>query len=269
LPLSIALAAKTGRTLRPVFFGNRYRAAATHFVIGALLGAALLALVRFAWYPDALFDGLAARSFALAMVAVVAVGGPLALLTVFMPGKRGLAFDLVAIALLEATAVGAILWLLFEGRPAYLVFVKDRFELVRARDLPEAEMARAPLSPYLDLPRTGPRLVGARLPSDKAELERILFLGPTGVDVQHMPQHYVPFDAVRADALSRAETLARLARLNPGRDAEIEALVASTRAPSEAIVFLPLRAGARDMTVLLDRRDGRLLGISALRPWDL
>ena len=42
----------------------------------------------------------------------------------------------------HATAVAAGTWVLFESRPAYIVFVKDRFELMRANDYPPDELAR-------------------------------------------------------------------------------------------------------------------------------
>jgi len=148
------------------------------------------------------------------------------------------------------------------------VFVKDRFELVRPHDFPESELARAHASPYLDMPRAGPDVVGSRFPKDNAERQRIMFLGSSGVDLQHMPQHYVPFEEVRAEVLARAEPLSRLAALNPGREPEIDAIAEASGVPREAIVFLPMRVGPRDLTVLLDRRGGRRFNIGALRPWE-
>jgi hypothetical protein len=109
--------------------------------------------------------------------------------------------------------------------------------------------------------------VGARLPRERIELERIMFLAPSGIDVQHMPQHYVDYDAVRADAKTRAEALAQLRTLNPAERARVDDLPRSTGVPEDALGFLPMRAGERDLAVLVDRRSGEVVRIAALRPW--
>ncbi len=253
----------------PLFSRNtRWRAAAIHVAIGAALAALCFAVVRFAWYPDALFEAASAAKLMGLVAAVLLVAGPLATLVVYVPGKWGLKFDLVAIALLQATAVGYAMWTFFESRPVYVVFVKDRFELVRADDFPESEVARAGSSPFLRMPLLRPALAGARMPRDRAEAERIMFLAPSGLDLHHMPQHYVVYDAVRTEALARAQPLSALRKLNPAAGAEIDALVRAAGGVEEALVFLPMRAGTRDLTVVLDRRNGDVVRLAALRPWE-
>lgn len=247
----------------------RLRAAAIHFAIGVVLSAALFALVRYLWYPGALFDVSGAYGPLAWAAAALAIAGPAATFAVYVPGKRGLAFDLVAIALLQATAAGYVAWTLFESRPVYIVFVKDRFELVNAGDFPPSEIARAQGSPFLDLPVAGPRLTGAKLPRDRAEIERLMFeLAPYGVDVHHLPQHYVDYSEVAPDAKARAEKLERLRSLNPDRKAEIDGLLAASGLTEDTLGFLPMRAGKRDLAVIIDRRDGKVLRMVALRPWD-
>ena len=205
----------------------------------------------------------------MALLAVVLlVAGPGATLAVYVPGKRGLLFDLVVIGSLQVAALAFALWTFFEARPVYVVFVKDRFELVRNGDFPDSEVARAAASPYLNLPVAGPTVVGARLPRERIELERIMFLAPTGLDLHHMPQHYVAYDAVRPDAKAHAERIEKLRVLNPAERARIDALARETGVDEESLAFLPMRAGERDLTVLIDRRTGDVLRIVALRPWE-
>jgi len=246
----------------------RLRAAALHVAIGTLVVAIAFACVRFAWYPEALFEATSSvRPMAL-IAAVFLVAGPLATLAIYVPGKRGLLFDLVVIGLLQAGALAFGLWTLFEARPVYVVFVKDRFELVRNGDFPASEVARAGMSPYLRLPLAGPVIAGARLPRERIELERIMFLAPTGLDLHHMPQHYVPYDAVREDAKKVAEKLQKLRTLNPAERESIDALARETGIAEESLGFVPMRAGDRDLTVLLDRRSGEVQRIMSLRPWE-
>ena len=249
-------------------FPPRIRAAAIHLAIGLTVAAIAFACVRYAWYPDGLFEATSSiRPMAL-LAAVLLVAGPAATLAVYVPGKWGLRFDLVVIGLLQLAALAFALWTFFEARPVYVVFVKDRFELVRNGDFPDSELARAAASPYIKLPIAGPAVVGARLPRERIELERIMFLAPTGLDLHHMPQHYVAYDAVRSEAKAHAERLEKLRALNPAERARIDALPRETGVPEESLAFLPIRAGDRDFTVLIDSRSADVLRILALRPWE-
>jgi len=246
----------------------RLRAAIIHAALGAVLTLLVGLLVRFAWYPDALFEALGASGPLAILAAAFLIAGPAATFAVFVPGKRGLVFDLVAIGLLTATFAAYVLWTLFETRPAYVVFVKDRFELVRAGDFPESEIARAASSPYLDLPLLGPRYAAARMPVDRAERDRLIFAAPTGLDLHHMPQHYMKYDESRAEVARRAEPLRKLRALNPGETALIDSLPAAAGRTEDLVGFLPMRAGERDLTVIVDRSNGNPIRLLALRPWE-
>ena len=194
--------------------------------------------------------------------------GPLITLIVFVPGKKGLAFDLTVVAILQITALAFGVWVLFESRPVYFVFVKDRFELVRANDIPEEELAKASRGPFARLPLAGPQLVGAKMPTDRAERERIMFAGAAGVDLQLFPQHYVPYDDQKADAKARGDSIAKLRKLNPGATQRIDRLIAEIGRREEEIRFLPMRAGKIDLTVLIAADTGAVLRIANLRPWE-
>ena len=255
-----------GRTIG----GNRYRAAAAYLVASALVASLAFALIRFIWYPDALFEQFGGMQLFLLIAGVDIVLGPLIVFIIFVPGKKGLAFDLMVIALLQVSALSYGVWVLYESRPVYLVFVKDRFELVRANHLPEVEIARAKGSPFADLPLSGPKAVGARMPADPAEVQRLTLAAAQGVDLQFFPRYYVAFDQVRNEVRGFAKPIARLRPLNPGATAEIDALVASLgKGKGEAgLAFLPIRAGKIDLTAIVDASNGDVLRIAALRPWE-
>jgi hypothetical protein len=248
-------------------FPPRVRAGAIHVAIGLVVAAIAFAWVRYAWYPGALFEATSSMRPMALLAAALLVAGPGATLAVYVPGKWGLRFDLVVIGLLQAAALAFALWTFFDGRPVYIVFVKDRFELVRNGDFPDSELARASSSPYVRLPIGGPAVVGARLPRERIELERIMFLAPTGLDLHHMPQHYVAYDAVREEVKAHGEPFEKLRVLNPTDRARVDALPSATGVPEPSLAFLPLRAGERDLSVLIDRRSGDVLRILALSPW--
>lgn len=246
---------------------NRYSAAAANLALSAVIAGAVLLAIDLAWYPQALFRLAGAQRLFLVIACVNLVLGPLLTLIVYVPGKKGLKFDLVAIVVVQVAAFVGGIGVLFVSRPVYVVFVKDRFELVRANDFPRSELARAGSSPFKSLPLAGPQFVGARMPADAAERERIMFLAPSGIDLQHMLQHYVPYDAVRAEVKAAALPFPKLRELNRGREGEVDRAVRELARDEASLAFLPMRAGDADVAVIVDRANGDELKMLDLNPW--
>jgi hypothetical protein len=235
-----------------------------HLILGAPVVAAAFALTHEVWYPWGLFAAAGGRElFALVVGGVVA--GPLLTLAVFVPGKKGLAFDLVTIAIVQLAALMYGLHVLYESRPAFLVFSKDRFELRRANEFEPAQFARSK-EPYASLPTEGPMLVGAQLPTDREELDRLVFAAAGGVDISSLPRYYVPYDSVRQEAVKRAEPISKLRKLNAA-DA-VDAQLRAVGLPEQDLRFLPVRAGKADLAALVDARRADVVRIVGLRPWE-
>lgn len=245
---------------------NRYRAALTHFALSMLVVGTVFLVVYFVWYPEPLFRGAGGRDLFLMLALVDVTIGPLVTLLIFKPGKWGLKFDLAVIALLQVGALAYGTHVVFEARPAWIVFLKDRFDLVRANQLFEEE--RGKWKPPFDRePLTGPRIAGARIPKDPDEQFRTMLTALAGYDVSSFPQHYVPYADVRAEAAARGRRLPDLRGLNPDRVGEVDRVLATLGRKEEQVAFLPLRAGKRDLTVLIDSKSGDVLALTDFRPW--
>lgn len=246
---------------------TRLKAGGIHFVISAAVAALVFAVIALVWYPEGFLHGAGGLELFTLVAAVDVTLGPFLTTIVFVPGKKGLAFDLIVIGLVQIAAMVYGMHVLFEARPAYIVFVKDRFEVVRANGLEDADLARG--RPGFDrIPLTGPRVAGARLPTDPAAALQMMLSGIAGKDVQSYPQFYVAYEEVRAEALAKAKPIGELRALNPTRGAQIDALVARLAGRDDGLRFLPVRAGKRDLVALLDSRDGRALKFVAMRPWE-
>ena len=246
---------------------HRLRAGLIHLSLSAAIAAAVFLPIYFFWYPDVLYESAGGRDLFLLIVSVDVTLGPLITTLIFVPGKRGLMFDLVCIATMQTLALAYGVYVLFESRPVYYVFVKDRFELVRANQYPEGQLEKGAARGYDRLSLTGPRLVGAKLPTNINEQMEMIMSGIGGVDVQLYPRYYVPYEEVREEARKHGEPLQKLRDRNPARAAEVSALVAASGRKEEALRFLPLRAGKTDLTVLIDASSGEIVKISSLKPW--
>jgi hypothetical protein len=248
---------------------ERLRAAALFLGLTLVVAAIIAVPILFLWYPGALFSAAGGRELFFLIVGVDLVLGPTVIFVIYRPGKKGLFFDLLVLGIVQFSALCFGIWVLFESRPAYIVFVKDRFELVRANEIPPEELAKAKAGPFAKAPIAGPTVVGAELPKDPDEQFRIMMSAMSGVDVQNFPQYYVPYDDVRGYVLLTAKPIARLRELNPGRAADIDRIVRNHGGAEDGLRFLPMRAGkSTDLTVVLDKVRGDVLEISALRPWE-
>jgi hypothetical protein len=246
---------------------SRWKASAIHLSLSALVALGVLLLVLTLWYPGTLFRAAGANELVTILVGVDVVIGPLITLIIFNTKKKHLRFDLSCVALLQLAALGYGCYTVFQARPVAIVFVGDRFDLVTASDIVPEELAKVTRDEYRNLPLTGPWLVAYQRPVDAAERNRLLFAGMAGVDAGSFPRYYVPYGERAQAAAAIAKPLTELARLNAGREADIQGYAREHARPAEQVGFLPLKARRRDVTVLLDKRDGQVIEIVPLIPW--
>jgi len=235
---------------------SRWQAAGTHFGICVAIAAAVVILMLALWYPGPLFEAAGGSGLLFILVGVDVTLGPLLTLVVFKPGKRGMKFDLVAIALVQVAALAYGAHVVFLARPAFIVFVKDRFELVSAADLPADDLAAAKYPQFQHAPLTGPKLAAADLPADPKERTRVIEAALAGRDLQQQPRLWVPYEERRARVLATAQPLERL-RKDADVGGAIEKYLASARGGAGQVPSLLLRTRFAWLVVLLDPETAR------------
>jgi hypothetical protein len=188
----------------------------------------------------------------------------------FIPKGQLLTSILMVIGTLQMIALAYGVHVLFESRPVNIVFVKDRFELVRANEYPKGELEKLESGAHGSLTWTGPRIVGAKLPTDpKERTDLVCSTIGGGPDVHLLPRYYVPYDEVRELAKQKGEPIQKLRDRNPGAAsaAQIAAVLASIGRKENELLFLPMRAGKSDLTIFIDAKTGAILKISSIKPW--
>lgn len=228
---------------------SRWNAAARHLLLTALVGGALLGLALWLWYPAALVQATGAARIAALAALVVLLSGPLLTLLVFRAGKAGMRFDLVVIALVQAGLLGYGLYTLAQGRPVFVVGAVDRFEVVRANELTDADLAQAPEA-FRSPGWTGPRWVAVQLPEDPKAREQAVFESLSGRDLHLRPRYYVPVAQAMTDLRARALPVANLLPHLQANDRS-RLLDALRGGDPSAIRALPVVAGAESVLVLL------------------
>jgi len=248
---------------------SRFKAFAIHLGISAGIACLVIAVMLLLWYAPPFFSALGGRHILLILLGVDVTLGPLITLLIFNPRKnrRALTFDLSVIAMLQAAALVYGMSVLFEARPVFVVYSKGSFDLVTANLLSKADLAKAKYPKYRSLPVTGPIFVYTEMPADVKEHNEVVFAAFAGKDLPQFPQYYMPYSEHEKEAGHAAKPLAELEQLNPQRSADIENLVRKNGLADADAGYLPLRAKYQDQAVLVDKRDGRILGLLDVIPW--
>ena len=246
----------------------RLKAAAIHAALGAVVIALVLFFVLLKWYPSPLAQASGVGPIILMLLAVDLTLGPVLTFAVFDPRKRSLKWDLGVIAAIQIAGLIYGVHALDAGRPAWLVFAKDRFEIVAKADLrPEDRDAARDHEPA-QAHWNGPRIVAAVSPEDpQAQREALLEAVQGGRDLQQRPDLYRDFADLREEARHRAQPLAVLRGLPSTDGPTLDLAVRDSGRSEDALGFLPVKGPARDLSMLVGKSDGALLGLVAVRPW--
>jgi hypothetical protein len=245
---------------------NRYQAAAIHLGVSTLLCGVVAAIVFFVWYPGVLALATGGIALFALIVAVDVTLGPLLTLIIFKSGKKSLRFDLTVIALIQVAALLYGAWTMFAGRPAFVVFSKDRFEIAQASDLERASLEMVKdrsLLPGL----TGPKWVEVLPAKDTDRRYRMMMdAAKGGPDLHLFPDLYSPYGDATPRVIAAIQPLARLREFNPNDRARVDALIA--RYPSADFGFLPGKARERDLVIVVRRKDASAAAMVMLQPWN-
>lgn len=250
---------------------TRVRAAAIHLGISAVIAVILFSLVFYFWYPEPYFEAAGAQFLWYLLVFVDIVLGPFLTLIVFKPGKPGLKFDLTFIAVAQLCAFLYGFSVIAEARPAFVVFVVDRFNVVPANWVSPEAMVRAreinPHQQYHELSWSGPVLAAARRPDDKGEREALFFSALSGYDIETFPEYFVPYAELASEAVAKAKPLTVLIERHPDQEAKIQGWIKAAGYSLDDVRFLPMTATRRDMALVLEATTGDIVTALPLSPW--
>ena len=245
---------------------NRFQAAGIHLAISAAVAVLVFALLLLVWYPQPYFRLAGGAGLMMILIGVDVVIGPLLTLVVFDPAKKSLKLDLAVIAALQIAALVYGITVIAQARPAFVVFAGERFTVVAANAIDPESLASAK-PPFDTLPMDGPRIVGARMPTDPAARERVLLLAAAGIDLPLLPRYYVPFADVVADLRAKARPIETLeARDAQARDA-VAAAIARSQRTRESLGWVPVVGRLETGSAIVDTAKGEVVAVLPVSPF--
>ena len=182
---------------------------------------------------------------------------PVLAFIVYKAGKKTLKMDLATIILIQMLALVYGLYSIEKGRPAYIAYNIDRFELVRKNEIASND------SQHNENFGAYPSYVAVKYPEDTQLRNKVMFdevFG--GIALSQRPEYYQSLDTVQYQVKLKTQELQYLSQFNSATD--IEKIL---KQYPNAVGFLPLKANNLDMTVLVDK-EYKVIKIVDLRPWN-
>ena len=234
-----------------------------HLSISMLIALCVVGVVFFIWYPSPLSKAVGVTHIFLMLLVIDVILGPLLGLLVYKEGKKTLKFDLSVIILIQIVALCYGVFSIEQGRPAWLVYNVDRFELVRKNELVDTNIQQA--QPQFQKPSWfKPQYVAAEFAKDTQQRNDEMFAEVfSGISIAQRPERYVELTQAKHQIQQRALPLKELEQYNPKTDVE-KALAKYPKANA----WLPLKANAIDMVVLVNKESSSIIKIVDLRPWE-
>jgi hypothetical protein len=231
---------------------SRWQASGLHLLISIAIAAGVVTLMLSRWYPGPLFEAAGGNDLLVILIGVDVAIGPLITLVIFRAGKRGLKFDLAVIGALQ---LGALLYgvhAVYLARPAFIVFVRDQFQVASVAQLDPEELAKAKYPEFREPPLDGPRFAFAVAPTDPMEIRQFALFGLAGHDLQEFPRLFVPYGERAAEVLKKAAPLALVRRREPAAAKVVDAWLAESGTREADVRYVRMRARRAWMAVLID-----------------
>ena len=234
----------------------------SHLFISLIIALLAMVLVLCIWSPLPLAKAVGVIPIFLMMIVINVIIAPLLSLIVYKEGKKTLKADLSIIVILQILALGYGVYSIEGRRPVWVAYNVDRFELVRKNEVITDHIEQA-LPQFQDTPWFKPQYVAVKFATDVNQRNDDMFSEVFGgISIAQKPERYVNINQAKSQLQQRAKSLKELNHYN-----DVQQVNYILSKHPQANAFVPLKANAVDMTVLINKDKGEVVKIVDLRPW--
>lgn len=231
-----------------------------HLFFSLILATIVILLVYGVWYPSPIASAVGVNHIFLMLLTIDVVIGPILGFFVYKVEKITLKFDLGVIIFIQLIALIYGMFNIFQGRPSWIVYAVDRFEIVRNNEIILDKIGQVN-EQFRNASVLSPQFVGMEFAKDSKTRNDDMFAELSGVSIAQRPERYVPLEQVKPQIQQRSQNFELLNQFN-NKD-EVNLILSKY---PQATSWVPLKANAVDMVVLLDK-NADVVKIVDLRPW--
>jgi len=240
----------------------RIKAFGIHLALSIIVITLFLLIATQIWYPGPLFKLEDVWQGLQILIPVDAILGPILTLLLYVPGKKGLKFDLTVIAILQVGALAYGGMLIYKQRPVAYAFVADRFEVVLAS---EEYFDDIPMERFTGYDGSFPLMTYVLPPQSSKERSEFLI---NGINIKKLAERHYPIRPNIKAIAKKSIDLDKLLQSNEESKKIINNFLSANQNISE-LVFLPLQSSAYESIVLaIDGKTGLIKTYIYLDPWN-
>lgn len=241
---------------------SKIKAFAIHLGISAVILFTFLIIMRLMLYPGVYFDASGGWRVLYILILVDLVLGPVLTFIIYKPYKKGLKFDLSCIAFVQIAALVYGGSIIYQERPAFLVFAVDHFVVISANEVEQAKLSQE-LAAEKGI---GPQVVIAKRPEGQEEKNELLFSLLAGeVDIELRPELYESISEHLDFVFSRRIPLDKL-KTNEQQRKEVESFIANQDSP-DLFGFFPLTGKFNTMMLVFSKDKAKPVKVFHFDPW--
>lgn len=241
---------------------KRFKFFLSHLTVSVIVALIIIGLVFFIWYPLPLAKAVGVTHIFLMLLTIDIIIGPILGFLVYKEGKKSLKFDLAVIILIQLSALCYGVYSVAQGRPVWIVYTNDRFELVRNNEIVQDKSSNV-LPDYQKPSWFRPEYVAVKYSEKASEKSNDVFTEVMGgVSLAQFPDRYQSLENITVKIKRQSKDIAELNQFNDLKN--VKNILAKY---PQATAWLPLKASAVDMVVLINKEKGEVVKIVDLRPW--
>ncbi|AXY58910.1 TfpX/TfpZ family type IV pilin accessory protein [Acinetobacter sp. WCHAc010052] len=234
-----------------------------HLLISIIIALIVTGIIFFIWYPSPLAQAAGVTHLFIMLILIDLIVGPLMTLLIYKKDINAFKMDLSIIIIIQISALVYGLHSITQGRPAWIVFNQNKFELIRVNDQ-FIENTEHINEKFQNISWTGPQYVAAIPSQNMKQREDDLFMDALGgVSLAQRPERYVTLSHVKQEIQQQSKDLDNLKKFN-----DVKLVEKILKQYPEATAYLPLKANKLDMVILLNKKEGSIVNIVNLRPWE-
>ncbi|MEL6948523.1 MAG: TfpX/TfpZ family type IV pilin accessory protein [Pseudomonadota bacterium] len=236
-----------------------------HLALTAVVAAAVIAVIFVLWYPAPYFAVSGVRDVLLMLLGVHLVVGPLLTIYLYKPGKKGLWFDMVCVAVMQIAALGYGGLVIYEQRPLFVVFSVDRFTVLPGTDVVHDGSAIAACADT-----TRPPCLAVAVRPDDNELRNALLVRSLeeGIELEQQPEFWQPLSAQRASVLDKAQRLEALADNSDAAALGVSRVLTDTGRAADTLRWVPVvNKRLQSFALVIDAESAVPVDVVAVDPW--
>lgn len=245
------------------FSRERFKALLLHGLFSVFLLVIALYLVYGVWYPRPLAAAMGVGSLYVLMLAIDLILGPLLTFIVYKADKKKLFIDMIVIVSVQLFAYAGGLYVMHQGKPAWLIFVKDDIELVSPININERykqDLAEQFKIPFYKQPMWIVADYGNEPKRRQKLIDDEMF---EGISIVVRPETYRTIDTKTTEIVNKLKPISTLNQFNTAGALKEEL----SDLKEDVKGWLPVKAPEKDMVALFDA-NGKPITIVDLRPWN-